>query len=84
MNYKNPHLNPERPIELPTGDNRRLTEQVVNWHHVGCSFREVLRDARPSNIRSAPPALRRGWVALVISTHSANREIYFGVMTVTL
>ena len=54
------NINPNRPIEKLVGDNYGITRQIVNRCHVGLSLLQVAREARPTNMRKAPPKLRRG------------------------
>jgi hypothetical protein len=44
-------------------------------------MREAMRLCRPKNIRSAPPALRRGLLLHVIETHLKNRRLYIDVVS---
>ena len=73
------NINPNRPIEKLVGDNYGITRKIVNRCHVGLSLLQVAREARPTNMRKAPPKLRRGWALCVMETHFANQGLFYRV-----
>jgi len=75
-------INPDRPIEELSGDNRGMVHLFVDRCHVGESILTIAREARPdrATIQAASPELRRGWALCVISRHLENRQTYVDVM----
>ena len=74
------NINPNRPIEKLVGVNHFITKKRVDRCHISLSLLQVAREARPTNMRKAPPSLRRGWVLCVMETHQANQGLFYQVV----
>lgn len=74
------NINGHRPVEALVGANRGIVRQRLGNFHVGHSILAAARHARPASLRSAPVALRRGWVLCVLETWREYRGTYEHVM----
>lgn len=74
-------INPKRPLEKLTGDNRGIVRQRLGNIHCMTSIREQLKTVRPKAMRSLPPRLRRGWALTVLETIAEYRSTYLAVTT---
>ena len=72
-------INENRPIERLIGSNAGIVRQRLGNVHCMKSIRAQLRDARPRNLRQAPPALRRGWALEVLEAIRDHRQTYLQV-----
>jgi hypothetical protein len=75
-----PFINPDRPVEELTGDNRGIVRMRLGNIHAMSSYLDAARAARPKSLRKFPVALRRGWAKCVIDTHRSNQALYTAVM----
>lgn len=73
-------VDPKRPMEKLVGDNYGVVRLRCRNMHVNTPFRVAARECRPKNIRSAPPALRRGLLLAVMECLAENRAEYRAVM----
>ena len=74
-------VNPSRPIQELSANNRYGVDLRLGRIHCMTPTREQLRAARPTNLRKAPPALRRGWVKYALETIADNQDTYTAVVT---
>lgn len=75
------NINPTRPVEELTGNNRGITRQRLGNIHVMTPILAQCRQVRPLNMRTMPVELRRGWVKCVLDTIEEYRGTYVAVMT---
>jgi hypothetical protein len=76
-------LNPQRPIEELTGNNRGIVRQKLGRIHCMTSVREAVRECRIPNRRNLPVELRRGLVKCIMDTLAEYRGTFVGVMACT-
>jgi hypothetical protein len=78
-------INPDRPVEELTGDNRAIVRQILGRIHCMESVLDAAHEARPKGgMRGIPVALRRGWAKCVLDTLAEYRSTYIGVVSANL
>ena len=74
-------INPNRPVEELTGDNRGIVRQILGRCHCMRRSLDLARECRPKGMRRVPAALRRGWALCLLETLAEYRSTYIGVVS---
>lgn len=74
-------IDPTRPMEELIGDNYGIVRMRLSNAHCMLPRHDLLRIARPCNMRKYPVALRRGWAKCALEAIAEFRGTYVAVMT---